>query len=228
MEMILENMLESVNEYCKKENHQFVLSKPGEIIEYCDNGFVVSNDEGSMSFTNRKSLGNFTRYSTEVDNHYISSCIYNEDNGKFIDTGLFDVIADLVRALNSMETLAYEYDDENSEYYEEVAQLLFSEIQSYMDNSLIDILEFTGIDVNVSHLRLSNNVFNDFKKDFKTLCKLFMVADIYVEDAFDCTVRVCEYWMNDIGISTSFLIEFSGLLGEEVLAELKQEFNISQ
>ena len=230
--MMFLNLLESVNEYCEERNDEFVLSKPGEMTEFCgDNGFVVSNNEGSMSFTNRKSLGNFTRYSTEVDNHYVSSCIYNENNRKFISTSIFDVIADLVTALNSMETLAYTHNDDNSKYYEEVAYVIEDDFNSYMDSALINILDFAEIDIDTSYFKFSDDeddIYDHFKKDFKTLCKLFMVMGYYVDDAAMYAVTVCRYWAEDNEAFMEFMYNFTDNLYMEVIPELKQEFNITQ
>lgn len=232
MEMILENMLESVNEYCEEINHEFVLSKPGEIIEYCDNGFVVSNDTERMIFTNPKSLSNFTKYSTELEHHYLTSCIYNENNRKFISTSIFDIIASLLRALDSMETLAYNYihDDDIEKYYKEVVHVIEDDFNSYMDSALINILDFAEIDIDVPYFKFSDDddIYDHFKKDFKTLCKLFMVMGNYVDDAAMYAFRVCKYWAKDNDKFMDFIYSFIDFLEEEVIPELEQEFNITQ
>lgn len=234
--MMFLNLLESVNEYCEEINDEFVLSKPGEMIELCGNGFVVLNDEECMIFNNPKTVSNFTRYSTATKSNSTSysmchaSCIYNENNRKFIKTLIFDVIADLVTALNSMETLAFNYDDGNSEYYEDVAHVIEADFNSYMDSALINILDFAEIDIDMSYFKFSDedDIYNHFKKDFKTLCKLFMTADINVEDAFEYTVRVYRYWAEGNEAFMEFMYNFTDALYMEVIPELKQEFNISQ
>ena len=56
-----------------------------------------------------------------------------------------------------------------------------------------------------------------------------MVADINVEDAFDCTVRVCEYWADGNDKFKNFMYDVDlGFLSDEVIPELEQEFNISK
>lgn len=238
--MMFLNLLESVNEYCKERNDEFVLSKPGEMIELCGNGFVVLNDEECMIFTNPKTVSNFTIYSTSTSTKSNStsysmchaSCIYNENNRKFISMSIFDVIADLVRALNSMEILAYNYDDGNSEFYEDVAHMIEHDFNSYMDSALINILDFAEIDIDMSYFKFSDededDIYNHFKKDFKTLCKLFMVVNINVEDAFDYTVRVYRYWAKGNEAFMEFMYNFRDALYMEVIPELEQEFNITQ